>query len=313
MVSGGRVLVVCPGGWTSGGPEALHQLVNALVDVDIDASIVYVPASVTPERYAIYRAPVATLPNDAPENVVVVPETMTYILRHFPRSQHAIWWLSVDNYYVTRRHDLLRRPLLRHWTVRTKLDLHHLAQSAYARMHLIQRGVGPAAMLTDYLNRKYIERVESLRSRRDLVAYNPAKGLGFTREVIRRASHSLQWQALAGMSVEDVARTLRHAKLYVDFGHHPGRDRLPREAAVMGACVVTSRDGSAAHYEDVPIGEGFKIDIHAPGASDRAAELVRRIVADYESQYRAFDTYRQIITKQEEVFRREVAQTFVRT
>lgn len=30
--------------------------------------------------------------------------------------------------------------------------------------------------------------------------------------------------------------TMRKAKVYIDFGFHPGKDRIPREAVMCGAC-----------------------------------------------------------------------------
>ena len=39
----------------------------------------------------------------------------------------------------------------------------------------------------------------------------------------------------------------------MDFGFHPGQDRLPREAALLKNCIITNREGSAAFYKDVPI------------------------------------------------------------
>jgi len=42
-------------------------------------------------------------------------------------------------------------------------------------------------------------------------------------------------------------------KLYVDFGKHPGKDRMPREAAVHGCCIITGRRGAAGNPFDIPI------------------------------------------------------------
>ena len=45
---------------------------------------------------------------------------------------------------------------------------------------------------------------------------------------------------------------------YIDFGPHPGMDRLPREAALAGCIVITNREGAAAHDEDVPLPPEYK-------------------------------------------------------
>ena len=38
-----KILVVCPSGAVTGGPEALHQLVNHMNDLGLSAHIVYLP------------------------------------------------------------------------------------------------------------------------------------------------------------------------------------------------------------------------------------------------------------------------------
>ena len=45
---------------------------------------------------------------------------------------------------------------------------------------------------------------------------------------------------------------------YIDFGPHPGMDRLPREAALAGCVVVTNREGAANFDEDTPLPSQFK-------------------------------------------------------
>ena len=45
---------------------------------------------------------------------------------------------------------------------------------------------------------------------------------------------------------------------YIDFGPHPGMDRLPREATLAGCVVITNREGAANFDEDVPLPSEFK-------------------------------------------------------
>jgi disulfide oxidoreductase YuzD len=46
----------------------------------------------------------------------------------------------------------------------------------------------------------------------------------------------------------------RLAKIYIDFGHHPGKDRIPREMAACGCIVITGNEGTSASDVDVPVG-----------------------------------------------------------
>jgi hypothetical protein len=71
------------------------------------------------------------------------------------------------------------------------------------------------------------------------------------------------------MTDEEVTSLLRRSRAYVDFGPHPGMDRLPREAALAGCVVITNREGAAAYDEDLPLPSMYKFrsfdvgEIHA--------------------------------------------------
>jgi len=62
------------------------------------------------------------------------------------------------------------------------------------------------------------------------------------------------------MPREEVIKLLQKAKVYIDFDYHPRKDRLPREAAILGCCVITRKRGSAKFFEDVPIPDEYKFE-----------------------------------------------------
>ncbi len=312
-----RLYVLCPAQVTTGGPEALHQLVDAAVRLGFDARIVYYPpgAAPLPDRpkpalYDCYRTPVARWVDDAPDCVVVCPETEVHRLVGHHLATKVLWWLSVDNF--TSRAELVRRahkaavsPL--DAVYRPDLGLLHAAQSEYARVHLRGRGVSPV-MLTDYLRPEVVELAAGLagRTRGDVVAYNPSKGLEFTRQLVRASPRGLTWVPLQGLSPAELVQVLGSAKVYVDFGNHPGRDRIPREAALAGALVVTGRAGSAGNPVDVPIDEQYKVDTGGAGAVRRALAVVSTAVAEYERRRADFAAYRTWVLGQQDSFRNEV-------
>ena len=61
------------------------------------------------------------------------------------------------------------------------------------------------------------------------------------------------------MTEREVEDCLSQAKVYIDFGGHPGKDRIPREAALCGCCVVTGRRGAAGNDVEVPINQSYKL------------------------------------------------------
>jgi hypothetical protein len=316
-----KLQVACPAYSLSGGPEALHQLVHTARGLGVDARIVYLKAdrgpgvSPTAEAFKVYDLQVDAEIDDRPGVLLVVPETETPLLHRCRRLAKAIWWLSVDNYQASlevlrrgRRHWWKRQPrpfeLARPWP-----GVLHLAQSAYAREFLAGHRLGPIFMLTDYLRDDFLAqagRASDAPRVATRVAYNPKKGLETTRLIEQQAGGAFEFVRIENMTPAQVIELLRSAAVYMDFGHHPGRDRIPREAAACGARVLTGRLGAAANPVDIPIPEDCKIDESRPGFAAAAVGALQRLTSDDAELARAFEAYRATILAQKQTFAQEV-------
>ena len=101
---------------------------------------------------------------------------------------------------------------------------------------------------------------------------------------------------LKGMSRRQVNETLRRCKVYVDNGYHPGKDRMPREAAMHGCVVITNKSGSAAYWEDVPIEEKVTLE-------QDLYKLIPDVFANYRAYFDKQAHYREVIRSEKEAFR----------
>ena len=314
---GGSLIALCPSGGVSGGPELLHQLVAQTREAGVSAGVSYYPSwgeRQVPAPYRRYVAESVTADDDE-RNVIVAPEVATGLLRNFPRARKVVWWLSFDNYF-TSFHCKPDTPVVIQWIRRLLQTLGglgrpmgwrelrtqcvHLSQSNYASERLAARGI-PSAELSDYLSAEYLS-VEPPPTRSQYVAYNPRKGLEVTRRVIA-ANPQLDFRAIEGLDAAGVVRLLSTCAVYIDFGHHPGKDRLPREAALCGACIVTGMRGSAGDARDVPIPERYRLDERSPDFLSKVNALLREICAAPGQHVGAFDGYRQAIREEPERFR----------
>ena len=115
----------------------------------------------------------------------------------------------------------------------------HLFQSAYAREYVQQQFKVGGAMLSDYLAPEYFS-APLAGTRRNAVAFNPRKGYRYTARLIQ-ACPDIEFVRLEGMTRQQLRETLDSCCVYIDFGVHPGKDRIPREAAVRGAVVIVGR------------------------------------------------------------------------
>lgn len=310
-----NIYVVAPNRHPTGGVELLHQFVDAVNTSAGTARIVYFPfhgSHSRPKAYEKYACPQALVGEaDKSGSVVIIPETLTHLIRHFSYASVFVWWLSVDNYFgsLKLRYLIANRLLpFRHWTVRADPRISHLAQSQYAIDFLRKNGVLGARLLTDYLNPDFITAAQQVdvRCKKDIVLYNPAKGMARTRQVLGLIPAHIKTVALEGMTRAQMVDTLASAKVYIDFGNHPGKDRIPREAAIMRCCVLTNRRGSAANSVDVPISDEYKIDDTCSGFALEAARQVSRIIENYPAAGVRYESYRQIIQGEQRNFQKQV-------
>lgn len=315
----GTIYVACRGNFHTGGPELLHQLVYKLNQFGKKAKMYYFTKSeanpVHPNLAKYSNDYVERVP-DLSENCLIVPEVDTRLLRRYNKLKKVIWWLSVDNYELATG---TRTRIFESLGIHTRFNFNnkkhrasvlHLCQSQYAIDFIRNKGLVPYK-LSDYLSSEIIESANrhALTSRRkDIVLYNPKKGLEFTKLLLQEAQ-DLKWVAIENRTPKEVAILLLEAKVYIDFGYHPGKDRFPREAAVSGCCVITGIKGSAQNLIDIPISEKYKIE-DKPENVPAIISLINKCIQDYGVMSKDFDAYRNCIRSEEEVFENDIKEIF---
>lgn len=306
-----KVVVLAPSGITTGGPELLHQLVHEIRTMGGDAAIAYRPdhTAPIPARYADYDIlSVADLPVGE-DDCIVAPETLVRELPLRAASRRYIWWLSFD-FFNSRRPTRIGRFVANSYKsalirLLTRFGVRHLFQSDYARLRLAARGA-EGSMLSDYLS-THANPVDQ-GPREDLILYNPKKGLAVT-DMLRQRCPGITFVPIVNMTKQEVEQIFQRSKVYIDFGEHPGKDRLPREAAALGTVVIVGARGSAANDRDVPLAARYKLSIDA-ALPENFAVLIRDVFANFDSHRAAQDSYRTFIAGERSAFTRQVRQTF---
>lgn len=296
------IVALCPGGKETGGPEALHQFVSMANEVSPGgAFICYAPfdeSHEVPSEYLKYENPVIQR-RDIPEGAfVIIPEIWTHLLPEFTQPC-AIWWLSVDRFFVwSGRMEVARKAIA------------HFAQSDYAYRRLHDEYGLSSTMLTDYVSESFLTpdadtSVDPLR-----VAVSPPVGgrreKWARRRAIQRIKHEFK-QAdvveLGGMSRDRLKSELSSAAVFVDLGRHPGKGRLPREAALLNAVVLMARRGSATNGNDTPIDDRYKFD-----GLDELFPKLQAVLSNLAEHRDSQDGYRVKIRAERELFKAEVLQ-----
>lgn len=259
------------------------------------------------------------------DELIIWPECWTHLMDNlhstcitskYPIHQTAIWWLSVDN----------NTNKFKQW--KERCDILHLYQSEYARQYIMKNlGIKTSAdtasthknvlVMTEFIPPRsstatnasdtpsqYASPPLPEESKRDLdILYNPVKGIHYTDEIKKRSENYFKFTPIGGgphgqtrLSPEEVVKLLRRAKVYIDFGPHPGMDRLPREAALANCIVLTNMSGAAYYEQDVPIPQRFKFrkfDVH------KIHGILKDCMEKYEETTCEFDGYRKWIKGQE--------------
>ena len=297
-----KIYVACPDRYETGGIELLHQLCYELNRHDnVIAKIWYIAKSIEnpqPVRYteAYHNDYVVT---DAPENdaVLIFPEIWTHYLDRFKANQKIIFWESVDNYKRRVDSDTLPKAFSK---------ILHLTQSHYASDFLLKGGIDAKSIIYigDYINQAYLANTRATE-RQDIVLYNPKKGMDFTERIISRMP-DVTFMPICNMTQEQIISLMDKSKLYIDFGEHPGKDRMPREATARGCCVITDTEGSANLYRDVPISDDYKFRRDTSNIPD-ICSAIRKVLKDYEECKQDFEFYRDSIKHERQSFKNGVA------
>ena len=95
------------------------------------------------------------------------------------------------------------------------------------------------------------------------------------------------------------------SKVYIDFGNHPGKDRIPREAATCGCLIVTGTKGAAANDYDVCIPRKYKFDDKDENISKIVAQI-QDLLENYSNYRKDYDLYRKSILSEEDTFEKEI-------
>lgn len=316
-----KVFVVSPANIATGGTELLQQLVYKLRLFGVNAYMFYTTpyeASAVKRTFEPrYNNPIANDIEDHGDNIVIVPESGISSLLKYRNIQKAVWWLSVDNYQGTNK----KKKDFLHTVYRYCLDMFyryvdkrwiHFVQSEYAYLYCSENRRIPQShifRLSDYLSSGFIESVGNVNTfeRKNQVLYNPLKGKVFTEKLIEM-NPDLNWVPIQNMTAEQVRNLMLSSKVYVDFGNHPGKDRIPREAAMCGLCVITGKKGSAANDIDVEIPRKYKFD---EIQISEISKVIHSCLNDYDVVIGDFTNYRNKIMHEEQVFNDEIKAFFL--
>jgi hypothetical protein len=296
--------IFCPPVIT-GGPEAIHQLSEFLNGIGIPCWITYCDRPIVRQGNTLLFPPLDTDRSRVayghynpitrsevemrPDHLVILPEIMHHMTGGFAPAAVGVWWLSVDN--ARQRNPKLSDLEWRESYFRAN-EIIHFHHSVYAREFLRAHGVHSYA-LGDYTDRRFTATIPHGPGAGDSVCFNPAKGITLAQSFFTRHP-DMSPLAIVRMGKAEVHAAFSHNAIYVDFGHFPGRDRMPREAAASGGVVFLHNKGSAAVYDDFPVPDSYRFDAEDV-TSGRLYHRIQAVLADRQRHWGEQEMFRQEI------------------
>lgn len=324
------IYIVSTGNMVTGGPETLHQTASIYQKAGYHVKMYYINPHVMdiPERFKKYHIEAAESIEDSEENMIIIPETLTYLLKKFKYIRVCIWWLSLDNYFKMIPTKMTQWRMEEHHIPRWMFPAvfscflmigkfrfgyyrfddndtyFHAYNCEYAKNFILSNGINEnkTIYLCGPLNESFFEKAEQGKhtKRENIILYNPKKGMSFTKKIISEAQKQTidaEFVPIINMTPVQITELMLKAKVYMDFGTFPGPERIPREAVTLGCNIITSKNGSAANYIDVPIPYEMKFD----DKDDNIIYIVKKIkdmLENYEKYYPYYDSYRKKVKEQ---------------
>ena len=333
--SNSKIFLIAPAGIVTGGVELVHQLADVLNRNGKNAYILYVgdkPHEV-PEDYKKYELCITDEIEDTSNNVVVLPEVFIRRASLYKNAQILIWWMSVDNYFLSFQGNIFQtfryskninfKLALKNtikkifykqnstFSLKKIRDTGNIVcnayQSEYAADFLRNHKIGNIFPLKDYINVDYVYQAPN-KNKENIVLYNPKKGKKFTDRLIKSAP-DLNWTPIQNMTRTQVKKLMQKSKVYIDFGYHPGKDRLPREAAMCGCCIITGKLGAAGFYGDLSIRDEFKFNQTSKDIKTIITK-VRYLLEHYDEKINDYSSYRELIAKEKKEFEDNAIELF---
>jgi glycosyltransferase involved in cell wall biosynthesis len=334
-----KIYVYCPGNVLSGGIYSLHNLCAKLAEAGYQAGMLYHsidPDILNHEHIRAYHVSSFISIEDSSDNILIVSETETLFLHRFIHIQKVVYWLGLNNYFnkpVFRRPfhiKLLRKAImcrnyygyaagiienckrrLSWWSKAGDIiwrdPVIHMSNSYYVAQCCHWRGVEKVNILHNPVQEEYYHEAGQPVLKKPKIIFGPK-----TPKILIalcRCWFNFEIVRLKHLSPDVVKQHMKEAMVFAEFGNNSGRDRMPREAALLGCVVFSNTRGSAAFNQDMPIPDRYKI----PDTLLNYRKIMRRLkqsVRHYASVKSDFNDYLSALEEERTNFPAAVKRVF---
>lgn len=335
------IYILCPANVVTGGPEALHQLRFYMEKCSLNAKLAYYGKNLTnptPSRYEQYdpKFVLADQIIDNENNVVIAPESATYLLNGIQHCKKCVWWLgataydgkgggllrllkALRNFQLTRKLTEVKKVFSSEYkpiypASKRNRNVLHFCASKYAYQYVSKKFKLEPEYLVEPISLNFLEynrehQLDNLSasSRNDVILYNPSKPSKIMNKLVKL--ERFEFKPLKGMTPLELIDTYRCAKLYIDFGEFGGPERIPKETVYNGCVILVANHNAAKNDFDVAIPEKFKLSDY--NDVEIVSSRIKDALENYDLYVNEFESFRQKINSLENNFIGAIKRNFV--
>ncbi len=334
----GKIYIFCPGNIISGGVNSLLMLGRALRNNTFEAGMYFIdPRSeiLSSAIVSSFGMPAFDRVDDDHDNIIVVPETMTFYLSQYRNVRKVVYWLSIQFFFKMPSHRFpftirlfrkliaynyfkhdpggkiiyLKRRIQKWDKIKSGVwDNHitHLTNSVFISEFISYYGISNAIVLHNPVRDEFYN-LKPLHDRENIILAGP-KTSGSIIRLLRKRLGDHKTIRVRRMDSTELLEFYTKSKMFVEMGN-TNRDRTIREAALSGCVVMVANSGGSANDFDTPVPGFYKIDTDSDYKAD-FLEKVKTICSDYSWHFAQQLRYRNFLADEKSDFDTKVNSVF---
>ena len=317
-----KFIVFCPDANT-GGPFALLQLAKAINDLNYECEVYFynigtvkvkkikknfIKNMIIDGSYTIKykRKPRINIPNLSYKvcNDITVNDTLIFpevaldystTFYNLGFKKRVFWWLSWNNApfgNLTKFNNIINLK-----------NCMHIFQSKYAQKEAARLDF-KGLMVSDFTI--FDETTDKIKSNKtNDICFLEGKAPG-TELLVKELRNYFSVISIKKMSQAQVIQTLKNSKIFIDFGSHPGKVRIPREAALHNCIPLVHNVGAAKYFEDLTISRSLKLDTNAISDAKILIKKINTLASNFDNTLQSIAPYKNKIRNERDIFYEEV-------
>ncbi len=325
--------------------------INIKKNFRVNTKMFYLPSDENEpihKNFKKYNLEFTNFIEDDEKNILIIPEHFMFLKysMKFKKIKKILWWLSIDNYFgykfrfsykklvrsiikipynlcgifnkitnyyfgIFTFHDYLKLIYsfsnLKDFKELKQIDL-HLSQSIYASNYL-KKFFKNIKFLSDYQRQDILKNINKKRKEKKNIICYSHKSNKFIKKI--ENIYNFKMIKLSGLNTNQLINIYKKTKIYMDFGYHPGKDRMPREAVLFDNCILTNKKGSAKNKFDIPINEKYKFDENISNI-EKINKTINKIFENYKSELKNFKNYKKTVLLEKNKFKKDLKKIFIK-